>query len=186
MRKKVVLILLTGLFFTTLNAQKVYFTQNGKVSFVSDAPLELIKASSNELNGAIDMSNNRFAFKIDIRSLKGFNSALQQVHFYENYMETDLYKSSSFRGKIIEKIDVNSKEVQNVRAKGILTIHGVELAMIINAKIKINDEAIEISSEFDVMLEDLNIRIPTIVYQKIAESINIEVRANLLPQKQTD
>lgn len=168
------------------NAQDIFLTREGSVVFVSDAPLELISASSDELDGAIDLENNRFAFKIENRSLKGFNSALQQEHFYENYMEVDLYKSSTFQGKIIEKIDSGLQEVQYIRAKGTLTIHGVELEKIIDAEIKIGDGWIDIHSTFEILLEDINIRIPNIVYQKIAESISVEVDAKLLPQIKSD
>ena len=99
------------------NAQSVYLTHQGHVTFASDAPLEFITAQSFELSGAIDLSNNHFAFKILNRSLKGFNSPLQQEHFYENYMETDKYPYSTFQGKIIENIDRNAKGKQPVRAK---------------------------------------------------------------------
>jgi len=44
------------------NAQSIYLTHKGNVTFVSDAPLEFITAQSNELSGAIDLDNNHFAF----------------------------------------------------------------------------------------------------------------------------
>ena len=60
--------------------------EHGKVSFLSEAPLELIKAASDKLKGAIDKTQNTFAFAVDIHSFKGFNSDLQREHFHENYM----------------------------------------------------------------------------------------------------
>ena len=50
-----------------LQAQQ-FITHKGKAHFVSDAPLELIEARSEELKGALDVSQNTFAFTIAIRS----------------------------------------------------------------------------------------------------------------------
>lgn len=183
MRKLITFFILISGIFLQLNAQSVYLTHKGNVTFTSDAPLELITAQSNKLSGAIDLANNHFAFKLANRSLKGFNSPLQQEHFYENYMETDRYPYSTFQGKIIEKVDKNVKGKQSVRAKGVLSIHGVEKKRIINAEIEFVGDSVVISSKFVVPLEDHNIRVPSIVYQKIAENIAVEVQATLLPEK---
>lgn len=162
-----------------MSAQSVYMTRTGTVSFVSDAPLEVIKASSASLGGAINMADNKFAFIIPNQSLKGFNSELQQEHFYENYMEVEKYPNSTFEGKIIEKLDKNSGEVQPVRAKGKLMIHGVEEERIIDATVQFNGEKIFIKSDFTVELDDHNIHIPKIVNQKIAETIMVKIQAEL-------
>ncbi|MEZ5197038.1 MAG: hypothetical protein R2764_11705 [Bacteroidales bacterium] len=70
------------LFFLQAFAQEtnltLYKTENGYVSFESDAPLELIKAESDELKGMVDPTGRTFAFQLDIKSMKGFNSPLQQ------------------------------------------------------------------------------------------------------------
>lgn len=154
-------------------------TKNGTVSFTSDAPLELINAKSNELRGIIDPKKNTFAFQLDIQSLKGFNSALQQEHFYENYMETDKYEKASFSGKIIEKNDFKLNGNYNIRAKGILNLHGVEQERIIKCLISVEGGSVKASSEFNVTLADHNISIPKLVYQKIAEEIFIKINADL-------
>ena len=44
----------------------IYTSNNGVVNFRSDAPFELINASSKEMKGAIDLSKNNFAFRIRI------------------------------------------------------------------------------------------------------------------------
>ena len=75
------------------------------------------------------------------RSFKGFNSPVQQEHFYENYIEDDKFPRSSFQGKIIEKIDANLTGDFNVRAKGILDIHGVKQERIIPGTLIIEENA---------------------------------------------
>lgn len=177
------LVIICILLSANLMGQDIYMTLKGSVSFVSDAPLEIIKAESSNLNGAIDLADNRFAFKVEVKTLKGFNSALQQEHFYENYMETEKYPYATFQGKIIEKVDLGEEKPQFIRAKGILYIHGVEQERIIQVELLGQNNSIKIKSTFDVSIEDHNIRIPSIVNKKIAEVISVEVDAILKPKK---
>lgn len=113
------LIFLSILSVLTLKAQqdKVLLTENGKVEFVSEAPLEIIKASSSALKGAIDLDKQTFVFVLENQTFTGFNSALQQEHFYENYMETAKYPKTTFTGRIIEPLNIVHGTTQIVRAK---------------------------------------------------------------------
>lgn len=173
------LLLMVSTANSQTNQKKLYKTDKGTVSLTSDAPLELISAKSNELRGIIDLEKYTFAFQVDIQTLKGFNSALQQEHFYENYMETDKYSNASFSGKIIEKIDFNINGDYKIRAKGILDIHGVKQERIIKCEINVEDNIIKANSAFEVTLVDHDISIPKLVYQKIAEYITVEIETEL-------
>ena len=155
----------------------IYSTRTGKVDFLSDAPLELIKASSEKLHGVLDTDKRTFAFSIPSDSFKGFNSPLQQEHFYENYMEAKIYPTSTFSGKIIEQIDFSTDGTYTIRAKGKLLIHGVEQERIIKVNLKILKGQITAESNFSIMLEDHNFTIPRVVFQKIAEEIKVTVHA---------
>src|SRR5258706_14622796 len=83
----IIMITCTGF----LQPSTLYQTINGKISFKSEAPLELIRASSDQLIGLLDNDKKNFSFKINIRSFQGFNSPLQKEHFNENYLESDKY-----------------------------------------------------------------------------------------------
>lgn len=174
------LLLMVSTTFSQTNNEKLYKTKTGTVSLTSDAPLELINAKSNELRGIIDPVKYTFAFQLDIQTLKGFNSALQQEHFYENYMETDKYTNASFSGKIIEKVDFETNENYTIRAKGILDIHGVKQERIIKCELIVEDNLIKATSSFEITLADHDISIPKLVYQKIAEVIMIEINTELI------
>jgi len=156
--------------------------RSGKVDFVSEAPLEIIKASSTGLKGLIRESDRTFAFSIPNRSFKGFNSPLQQEHFYENYIEADKYPASTFEGKIIENVDFSQNGVFNIRAKGILDIHGVKQERVIKVALTVENNQVKAFSTFDVMLEDHNITIPKMVYQKLSESITVTVNLDFQPK----
>jgi len=153
------------------------------VSFVSDAPLERITATSKTLKGVIETTTSTFAFTIDIASFQGFNSPLQRVHFNENYMESGDYPLATFTGKFIEDIDMTVDGTYDLRVKGKLNIHGVEKERIIKSTILIEDGTMHITSSFTVLLEDHAIRVPKVVLQKIAKVVNVEVSAMLTSYK---
>ena len=161
----------------------IFTSQNGKTKFISDAPLELIKAESNKLGSVIDIAKRTFAFTITMETFEGFNSPLQREHFLENYLEAEKFKAATFKGKIVEEVDLSVEGTYNVRVKGMINIHGVEKEKIIKAKIIVKSNEIDIESNFQVPLEEHNIKIPKLVNQKIAALIIVEVKAILLPKK---
>ncbi len=152
----------------------------GSIAFRSDAPLELIKAQSKELKGLIIPEKKQFAFIVNIKSFKGFNSPLQQEHFNENYLQSNKFPTASFEGKIIEDIDFTKDGVYSVRTKGNLTVHGVVQERIIKSELTIKNSNISIKSNFTVLLADHNIPIPKVVYEKLASEIKVEVKADLI------
>lgn len=160
----------------------IWVGKSGKVTLESDAPLELIEASTKEIRGAINVSDNTFAFTVDAGSLKGFNSPLQQEHFHENYLQSDQFPTANFTGRFIENISTYQSGNYQVRTKGKLKIHGVEAERIIKCQIQITEEEIVLTSQFLVPLADHNIRVPQVVYQKIAEEISITVTIALSPR----
>lgn len=159
----------------------IFKTENGRISFTSEAPLELIQAESESLRGVLDLEKKQFAFSVNMKSFSGFNSPLQQEHFNENYLETNAFPKAIFTGRIIDNIDMSSPGTYQVRTKGKLTVHGISQERIIKGSLVISEQKITISSNFSVLLKEHNISIPKIVYQKIAEQINISLTAELLP-----
>ena len=160
--------------------QLLYTVSSGSISFKSDTPLELIKASSDQLKGIFDAAKKQFAFTINIKSFSGFNSPMQQEHFNENYLESDKYPRASFEGKIIEDLDLHKDGLYSIRAKGNLTIHGVVQERIIKCELDIKNNMVNIKSNFTVLLADHNIPIPKVVHEKLASEIKVEVKADLI------
>ncbi len=173
------LCLALGLLGQDEGSAVLYRAENGHVSFVSDAPLELIAAESDALRGLFDPSKGTFAFQVGTQTLTGFNSPLQQEHFYENYIEVEKYPNASFSGRIIEKVDLSVPGRLEVRAKGILDIHGVKKERIIKCMLDIGPDQFTATSRFMVSLDDHNITIPKLVYQKIAEEVAVSIEVTL-------
>jgi len=172
---RIVLSILLSIFCGQIFGQ-IFTTKDGQINFVSNAPLEIIKAESTDLQGALDLAKSTFAFKIYIRTFEGFNSPLQQEHFYENYMEVSDFPLATFKGKVLEKI-IDGKG--SYRAKGFLDIHGKKVERIIEFELDRLESEVTFTSSFLVPLEDHSIDLPRIVYQKIAETINVEVQGKM-------
>jgi len=176
---RAIVLTIVLLYQTIAFSQSLYITSNGSTSFTSDAPLEVIKASSKSIIGALKSTDKSFAFSVLVKSFEGFNSSLQRTHFNENYLESDKYPKITFEGKIIEDISLVKDGTYNIRGKGKFTVHGVSQERIIPCKITISNGAISISSNFSVFLADHNIKIPSVVNQKIAEEITVTVKIEL-------
>jgi hypothetical protein len=181
-------LLLLILIMTSVKASQpvLYITNRGFISFSSEASQELIKASSSNLRGVLDPENRTFVFKVLIRTFRGFNSALQQEHFNEKYLESEKYPEATFKGKIIEDIDFSIDGNYEVRAKGHLTIHGKEMERIIRCSVIVKNRKINIVSHFTILLSEHNIKVPKVVHEKIASEINVEVNTELSPKEKIE
>ena len=179
--KSLTLVFLLVLSSSYANAPSLLFsTGAGTITFTSDAPLELIQASSNKLKGWLNPDSKQFSFTIDIKTFKGFKIYMQQKHFNENYLESDKYPQASFEGKIIEDLDLRRDGLYNIRAKGNLSIHGVTQERIIRCNLIIKNGLVSVKANFIVLLADHNIAIPKILDQKLASNIKIEVKTDLI------
>jgi len=155
----------------TLQAQK-FIGKSGEISFFSEAPMEDIKAINNKVSAVYDGETKQLVFQLDIKDFI-FPKSLMQEHFNENYLESDIYPKSIFKGKVI------SQEGKNTIVEGSLTIHGKTNKIKVEGTLKQEKKTVNISAEFTVKLEDYDIEIPTIVMYKIAEEIEVKVNIEL-------
>ena len=171
-----IVLLLASLGFVGLGqAATTFNTRNGNAYFLSDAPLEMISATSESLIGVLSVEDRRFSFSIPVNTFEGFNSALQQTHFNEDYLETDVYPHATFKGKIIEEVDLGIAGQYRIRAKGKLNIHGLDNDRIIRCDVSVEAGRIIVKAKFTVFLDNHDIKIPSIVNQKITEEIQVEI-----------
>jgi polyisoprenoid-binding protein YceI len=100
--------------------------------------------------------------------------------FNENYIESDKYPKSTFKGTITDVSSFSSLKDGNypVNVKGDLMIHGISKNITAPGTLTIKDGKISATSTFKVLLKDYKIGIPTIVTNKISESIEITVNCN--------
>lgn len=167
-----------GLFFSNqLHSQTSFSTKTAKINLFSTTPLEDIKAESNAGISVIVPKGKQILFQLGVKSLV-FPRPLMQEHFNENYIESDKYPTAIFKGTLVEDIDFTKDGAYTVTATGIFTVHGVAKQRTIAGKLIILNGKPAISCSFDVLCADHKIKIPKIVFAKIAENITITVNAN--------
>lgn len=161
----------------TVAAQR-YSLEDSKVHFFSSAPMEDIEANNKDCKGIIDTQTNAFSFRIPIKSFV-FPSSLMQQHFNENYMDSKKYPNATFKGKIEGKYDLKTDGTYDVMAVGDLEIHGKTQARKIPSQIIVKDGKASLKSTFEVSLKDHDIEVPSIMFQKIAETIKVDMNSDL-------
>lgn len=162
-----------------LSGQDRLFCRDGTVTFSSKAPLEMITATSKTMNGVLDTGDGAFAFTIDMRSFEGFNNPIQRTHFLENYIEAERFPTATFTGRVIEEIDFSSQEEIQIRAKGIMSVHGVSHERIIVATLQQTERGVKARASFKLLLAEYGIKVPKIVQQKVANTIYVDVEIEL-------
>ncbi len=161
---------------TSTSAQRdLYALKKSVVDFVSDAPMERITASNTSASGILDIKDREFVVRIPMRSFKGFNSPLQQEHFNENYVESNVHPNALFEGRIIETTDLSVPGTYSVRAKGRFTVHGIARERNIPCTIVSAPGGLRVTGQFDVPLSEHGINIPRVVQQKLAATVQVKV-----------
>ena len=112
------LILICLLFSSQLIAQQ-YYTNKGKVSFFSEAPIENISAINEDVSAIVDSQTGGFAFRLKIEDFI-FPNSLMQEHFNESYLESEKYPLSTFTGVIDNFSDLDLSAMQNLVVNGSL------------------------------------------------------------------
>lgn len=165
-------------------AQGRFYTKTGRISFQSKAPMEDIEGKNKTVTAVIDSRSGAIQFATPMKGFE-FEKQLMQQHFNENYVESDKFPRSEFKGTITNNSDINYAKdgTYTAKVKGKLTIHGVTKDVETTGSLKISSGKIDATSSFNVLLSDYNIKIPSIVKDKVSNSIRIVVDCNLEPLK---
>ena len=150
------------------------------VTFFSKSPLEDITAANKKSTFVINTSTNDVQAGITMLNFK-FKSPLMEEHFNENYVESDKYPTSVFKGKIVETIDYTKDGENKVTVKGTLNLHGVTKDVEMQGTLTKKGNEILIASEFKIKIADYNIKVPSLYVQNIAELVDVKITATLEP-----
>jgi polyisoprenoid-binding protein YceI len=179
MKKMIFVMIMVALSTTFASAQK-YMTKNGTIKFYSEGQIEKIEAVNHQVKSALDVATGDFRFVVLIKSFE-FEKALMQEHFNENYMQSDQFPQSEFKGKVMNLKEINFAKDGTYKAvvEGDLTMHGVANKVRTNGTFEVKNGKVVGTSTFDVLLKDYNITIPKAVVKNIAESVKIDVNVAL-------
>lgn len=176
--KKYFFIVLVFAFVLPTQAQK-YFTRDGKITFLSNAPMEEITANNDRATSVFDFETGAIEWAVLINAFQ-FKKALMEEHFNENYMESTKFPKASFKGSIenISSISLDKDGIYETTVKGELEIRGIKKS--INPKIKfiVENGKVKGLSEIIILVADFNIEIPKVVRENIAKEVLISIDAD--------
>lgn len=166
----------------SLIAQSLFSLKTGQITFFAGTPIEDIDAKNIKSTSFINLKNGDVMISIPNKDFV-FKRALMQEHFNENYMESEKYPKSTFKGTIlnIDSLNLQSGEQLKIRVKGLLNIHGVEQNQTIDATIVAQKNGFLVESKFFIKLEDFKIDRPKIVWEKLAEKVEINLKFQYEP-----
>lgn len=163
-------------------AQTRFIDRGGKASFFSSAPMEDIKAETDQALSILDIKTGEIAASMLMRSFN-FKKALMQEHFNENYVESDKYPRATFKGTItnLDQFDVHKDGVYSLNITGQITIHGVTKPLNVKGEAVVDRGAIKAKAVFPLAVKDFDIEIPRLVVMNIAEQVEVTVSFNYTP-----
>jgi hypothetical protein len=159
---------------------EIYNTRSAKISFFSSAPLEDIRSENPNVNCILNTKSGELAFKVIMTSFQ-FQKKAMQDHFNKDFVESHKYPESTFIGNIkdFSKIDLSKNGKHNVTVAGVLTIHGVTKNITQAGQLEVKDGSILLHSQFNILLSDYNVRVPSNYVKKISNTLQITISATL-------
>jgi polyisoprenoid-binding protein YceI len=149
-----------------------YSLEKSSVVFFSEAAIENIEAINIKSASIFNATTSEIVFSIPIVEFE-FEKSLMKEHFNETYLESEKYPKALFQGKL-SGYSAQSVE-QSVKAIGKLTIHGVTREVEIPGTMEMIEAKLIARSKFRIHLKDYKIKIPKLLWQNIAEDVEVTV-----------
>ena len=182
MKTTTIFLIICFAFVASAIGQGKYATKTGQINFEASVPsFEEVKAKNTDVSAVLDAASGNFAALALMKGFR-FKVALMEEHFNENYIESSKYPKATFKGTIQ---DFDISEVAGKKEyliKGTFNLHSVDKNMEVPAVISVNGDVVSLTAQFVMHPEDFNIKIPSIVSNKIAEDVNVSVEFNLQQQ----
>jgi len=173
----IVLLISTSLIAGEYHVDK---SMENMVKFISDAPIEDFEGITSSIDGYLYwegddlLSQSELYFEVDLNTLDT-GIGLRNRHMRENYLHTDKYSKTHFTAKLVKVEQLNENEFK-VEAEGKFFVHGVEKQKVINGDLlKIDNDNYKVSANFGVALSDYDIEVPSIMFYKIDENMDLTV-----------
>jgi polyisoprenoid-binding protein YceI len=165
----------------SLEAQKIGI-KSSTISFFSDGLLEDIAAVNTASQAILNLVDGAFVLRIPITSFE-FPNQLMQEHFNENYLESEKFPTATFKGKLDRTFEMGNIANTTFEAQGELMIHGITQERTLVIDISDEKKGIKVKGKFDVALEDHDVEIPSLLFQKIAEIVAVDIEIHLTELK---
>jgi polyisoprenoid-binding protein YceI len=175
--KKTVFILSLALVSTAIFAQKKT-TTSGTINFNATTSLDpLPKAENKTVVAALDTKTGAIAFEAIMKSFSFANPMMQDHFNSSNWLDSDKFPTSTFKGNItnFSTVDLKKDGTYPAEVKGDLTIHGVTKPVTTKGTIVVTGKVISANAAFAIQVTDYGIAGQAIDAGKVSKEPKITV-----------
>jgi polyisoprenoid-binding protein YceI len=167
------------------NSQNLFFTRSGQIRFISKTDAIDIEGVNDNVTTFFNAENGEVVVQLLIKSFK-FTLATAEEHFNDTYMESDKYPRASFKGIVSNLDEINPAENGTYSAKvdGDLTIRGITKPVSQTGEVTVKDGKIVAKASFQVDIDDYKIKVPRLVEDRVAQTVDVSVNFEYLPYEQ--
>ena len=177
---KKIILLVASVAITNMMQAQIYMGKTCVTHFFSKTSMKDIEATSNTAKPVLDAGSGSFQMRIQNTSFK-FESSFMQEHFNENYMESEKYPYSTFKGKINEKVDYTKDGEYKVTCTGTMDMHGTTQQITTSGTLTVKGGQVTIVSKFKIKPADYKIKVPSLYVKEIAEEIDVDITTLMEP-----
>lgn len=158
------------------SAQKQFSTKAAIIRFVSKDDKD-IDATNNKAVARLEPNGN-LSFIMLMKDFK-FEDDLMELHFNEEYIESDKFPRAFFNGQIanFKTVNFNKDGKYPVSVAGNMQVHGVNKAIQTTGYLEVTGKTVKANAKFTVRLKDFNIG--GLMIKVVADEMNVEVNATL-------
>ena len=159
----------------------VYTTRSGSAEFYIDAigTLGVFMGKSRSMSGHIDLQDSTMEFSVRLKSLNSGIDRRDNEMFAA--LKADQYPEIHFKGSFQPAFNPYSTEKQAVTAKGEFHLHGIINPLEVNGFLQRQGDAILMEAQWGMNVTDYGIDPPKMLFVSIANELDINVTARLLP-----
>lgn len=182
MKTRSILLSLCLALAVSVVGQEKYGTKTGTITFEASVPsFEEVKAKNTNVSAVLDAASGKFAALALMKGFR-FKVALMEEHFNENYIESSKYPKATFKGTILNFDGSSISGTEQYVIKGTLNLHGVDKSLEVPATLSATDGQMQLSAQFVLRPEEFQIKIPSVVSNKISEDVHVSVIFQLQKQ----
>jgi polyisoprenoid-binding protein YceI len=171
---------------SSLPARELQIDKAGKnlVKFTSDAKIESFSGVTDRIDGYVlwegeeikpdaTLASSKVYFEVELNGLDT-GIGMRNRHMREIYLETDKFPYAHFTGEIVS-VDTAANGAFTISTSGRFFIHGKEQQVTILGLVSPEGDHYRVRSKFEVKLPDYGIKVPTLMFLKISETIELEL-----------
>jgi polyisoprenoid-binding protein YceI len=167
-------------------------TRENVVKFISDAPLEDFEGITRRIDGYAwwpgtdqlpatpeQLDSSECYFEVDLASIDT-GIGLRNRDMREDYLHTEKHPFAHFTG-VLTDIKMVNDTAFTAQSRGSLFIHGETRQVEPTIDIYLTEGLYRVQTAFSVKLPDYNIEVPSLMFLKIDENIDLELDFYMRP-----